>query len=74
MEIVAVEICIKQIKKIVICCIHKSPSVNYNDFNSELESLFDKFQFNTKDVYVCGDVNMDLMKHSENKEHRNSLI
>ena len=39
---------------------YKSPSVNYNDFNSELESLFDKFQFN------C-DFNMDLMKHNENR-------
>ena len=67
MEIATVEICIKQVKNIVICCTYKSPSVNYNDFNSKLESLFDKFQFNTKDVYVCGDFNMDLMKHNENR-------
>ena len=54
-------------KKIVICCIYKSPSVNYNDFNSKLESLSYKFKFNTKDVYVCGDFDMDLMKHNENR-------
>ena len=66
MEIFTVEICIKQLKKIVICCIYKSPSVNYNYFNSKLESLFHKCQFNTKDVYVCG-FNVDLIKHNENK-------
>ena len=53
MQIVTVYICIKQLKKIVICCIYISPSVNYNDFNSKLKILFDKFQFSTKDVYVC---------------------
>ena len=43
MEIGTVEICIEQSKRIFICSTHKSPSVNYIDFNTELESLFDKF-------------------------------
>ena len=42
MEIVTVYISIKQLNKIVICCIYNSPSVNCNDFNSKLKSLFDK--------------------------------
>ena len=66
-EIVIVKNFTKQLKKIVICCIYKSPSVNYNDFNSELESLFHKCQFNTKDVYVCDDFDMNLMKHIGNR-------
>ena len=74
MEIVTVEICIKQSKRILICCIYKSPSVNYDDFNTELESLFDKFQFNKKDVFVCADFNIDLLKHNENREHKNLWI
>ena len=65
MEIVTVEICTKRRKKIVICCIYKSPSVSCNDFNTELESLFNKFQFIKKDVFL-GDLNVDLMKHNEN--------
>ena len=51
----------------LICCIYKSPSVNYNDFNIELESLLNISQFNKKDVFGCGDLNMDPMKHSENR-------
>ena len=66
MEIVTTEICIKQLRKIIICCIHEIPSKGYNDLNSKLESLSNKCQFNTIDVYVCGDFNMDLIKHNEN--------
>ena len=61
------DICTKQSKRILVCCIYKSPFANYNDFNTELKGLFDKFQFNTKHVYVCGDFNMHLMKDNENR-------
>ena len=67
MEIATVNIWINQRKSIVACCIYKNPPVTNNDFNTELESLFDKFLFNKKDTFVCGDFNMDLMKHIENK-------
>ena len=65
-EIVTDGICIKQRERIVICCIYKSPSVNYNDLNTELESLFDKFKFIKKHVFVCGDFAKDPMKYNEN--------
>ena len=64
MEILTV-LCIK--KRIVICFIYKSASENYNDFNIELESLLNISQLNKKDVFGCGDLNMDPMKHSENR-------
>ena len=42
-------------------------TVNYNDLDSELESLLDKFQLNKNHVIVCGDFNMDPMKHNESR-------
>ena len=33
----------------------------------ELESLFDKLQLSKIDVFHCGDFNMHIMKHHENR-------
>lgn len=66
MEIISIEIISKK-RNIIISCIYKAPSVKQDDFNRELELLINNYKFTTKKVFICGDFNVDLLKHGDDK-------
>ena len=64
---VTTEIILSDKKNVIVSCIYKAPSSKYDDFNRELETLLNKFKFSKKEVLICGDFNIDLLKYNEHK-------
>ena len=50
--------------KIIIGCVYKHPSANLNEFHSEMESIMKQFNDNKKQVFILGDINIDLLKYN----------
>ena len=49
-------------KNVVCGCIYRHPSNDLTDFMTYLESTLSKLSAENKDVYICGDFNIDLLK------------
>ena len=71
-ESVWVEIKNKNSKNIVCGCIYRHPSYlksDINDFNKYLDSTLNKLVQENKEIYICGDFNLDLLKMNEFDTH-----
>ena len=67
-EGVWVEIKNKKSKNIVCGCVYRHPNKlkqDYSDFNKYMDETLSKLQKENKEVYVCGDFNIDLLKMNE---------
>ena len=70
-EAVWIEIKKKGSKNIVVGCLYRHPhSSNLQDFSSYINSCLIKLNKETKEVYITGDFNIDLLKYESNSNYR----
>ena len=72
MEAVWIEIKNKNSKNIVCGCIYRHPrylKIDFDNFNKYIDSTLDKLNKERKEIYICGDFNIDLLKLNENNTH-----
>ena len=50
-------------KHIMIGCIYKHPSANVDEFSKVLDEFLKQLNMNKYEVYILGDMNIDLFKH-----------
>ena len=56
-------------KNIVCGCIYRHPRYNLLEFNNYLEKCLSKLSKENKEVYICGDFNIDLLKIEDNHSY-----
>ncbi len=59
-----VEIILEKKKNVIISCVYRAPGSNIETFKNT-ERLFAKKYH--KDVFICGDFNLDLWNHNNHK-------
>ena len=57
-------------KNIVIGCIYRHPRYNINEFLTYIEKCLNVLGKENKEVYLCGDFNIDLLKIDENNSYQ----
>ena len=62
LESVWIEVKNKNKKNIVCGCIYRHPNHDTSEFSNYLESLLKNVSSENKEVYICGDFNIDLLK------------
>ena len=61
-----IEILNQKCKNVVLGCIYRHPHYdNLDDFNSYMKNLFLKLNKENKEVYFCGDFNINLLKYDD---------
>ena len=70
-ECVTVEISHQSKRSTVISCIYRKPGTNITEFSDTLEELLNPLKH--KDLYVCGDLNIDLLKYEAHDQTRNFM-
>ena len=68
-EGVWIEISNKNSKNVLCGCIYRHPNYDLTDFFVYMENVLKKAANEDKDVFVCGDFNIDLLKINEKKKH-----
>ena len=71
-ESVWAEIKNKNSKNIVLGCVYRHPSQiksDYNEFNKYLDATLNRLAKENKEIYICGDFNMDLLKMNDFDTH-----
>ena len=64
-ESIAIELELPDGKKLAIACIYKAPIASIEQLLKHLES-FNALTKNYRDVYICGDINIDISNSDEN--------
>ena len=65
-ESTSIEILNQKCKNVVIGCIYRQPHYdNLDDFGSYMKNLFLKLNKENKEVYICGDFNINLLKYDD---------
>ena len=60
-EVVTVELSLNNNQKINVACLYRTPNSDITEFNLRYSNFLEEFK--NKKLYVCGDINIDLMKH-----------
>lgn len=55
----------KTMKNTIIGCLYRHPSSNVNDFTNEIQRILKLLDRGNPNVYILGDINIDLLKFSE---------
>ena len=61
-----------QVKNIRICVAYRQPGTDIDDFIETVVKVFDN-SCNSKMCYLCGDINIDLLKYENHKGTRDFL-
>ena len=69
-ECTAVELQINN-KHIIIACVYRPPGGSIVEFNSKWENVVNNTNHGHKDLYICGDFNIDLLKTDGHHETQN---
>ena len=72
LECITIEVCFKNQKRTVISCVYRTPNSDLDIFNEKINDILSKARGN-KDIYICGDFNIDLLKHESNNGTNNFL-
>ena len=72
LECITIEVCFKNQKNTVISCVYRTPNSDLDIFNEKINDILSKARGN-KDIYICGDFNIDLLKHESNNGTNNFL-
>ena len=72
LECLTVELCISGKKNIRICVAYRQPGSNIENFNETIVRVFDNY-CHSKMCYLCGDLNIDLLKYEKHKGTRDFL-
>ena len=69
MECLTVEISFVNRKNVFVSCIYRAPGSDTQTFIDYIEKQFS--DLGNKDIFLCGDMNMDLLKYNEHKPTEN---
>ena len=65
-----VEVVNKLSKNIVVASIYRHPRYNLTEFTSYLEKCLNKLIKEKKEIYLCGDFNIDLLQIENNSKYQ----
>ena len=69
--------CVNNKKSIIIGCIYKAPKLSLTHFNDKMDALLNQISKENKDVYLLGDININLgdrcSSNLQTQEFRNLL-
>ena len=57
-------------------CVYRAPGNSISDSNKKWEEILQKISFGNKDIYICGDFNINLLNsdsHSETEQFVNIM-
>ena len=77
MECVTVEIISKAKNNVIVSCIYRTPGSSISNFTEIISNLLQKVKNKRKNVILCGDYNINLMKyncHNDTKEFVDTLF
>lgn len=66
MECISVELCISNRRNIIVNCTYRTPGSDLQIFTEHIELMLKKVN-NKKSIFLCGDLNIDLLKYNDNK-------
>ena len=69
LECVTVELTIKNHTNVVVSCMYRTPGSNLDIFCENIEHILN----DVKSIFVCGDFNIDLLKHESHNSTKNVL-
>ena len=69
-ESVWIEISNKSSKNVVCGCIYRHPDYDNSDFIIYMENVLKLLAKENKEVYICGDFNIDLLKINKNSKYK----
>ena len=72
LEYVTVELAIENHKHGVVSCMYRTPGSNLDTFSENVEHIFSDAK-GMKTIFVCGDLNIDSLKHESHNSTRNFL-
>ena len=62
---ITIELMISGHKNVIVSCLYRTPGSNTNDFSEILYNLFSELSV-SKTIFICGDFNLDILKHNSN--------
>ena len=71
-ECVTVELTIKNHTNVVVSCMYRTPGSNLDMFCENIEHILNDAK-SIKTIFVCGDFNIDLLKHESHNSTKNFL-
>ena len=67
-ECVTVDLEIKNHTNIKVVCVYRAPGNSISDFNKKWEEILQKMSLGNKDIYICGDFNINLLNCDSHRE------
>jgi exonuclease III len=64
----------KQKGNIIIICIYRAPSGNFDIFLHNLETELHTYYTHTTDLIICGDMNVNYWEPDDKKDQLNNLL
>ena len=71
MECVTVELCINKRKNIIVNCVYRTPGSDMQTFIDQIETVIKNVKNVKKSIFLCGDLNIDLLKYNDNTPTKN---
>ena len=71
-EYVTVELAIKNHTNVIINCIYRTPGSNLDIFCEKIEHILSDVKV-LKTIFLCGDLNIDLLKHEHHSNAKHCL-
>ena len=65
LECITIEICMENKKNMLISCVYRAPDSSIDTFKDWMGGMFSGI--GNKNIFICGDTNIDLLKHSNHK-------
>ena len=65
LECITIELMISGHKNVIVSCLYSTPGYNTNYFSEILYDLFSELSV-SKTIFICGDFNLDIVKHNSN--------
>ena len=74
MELVTIiEICISKAKNSIVNCVYRTLGSNKQTFTDEIELMLGKVKNKSKSIFLCGDLNIDLLKYNDTNGTTNGV-
>jgi hypothetical protein len=70
------ELCAIQLISLNVCivCVYRAPSGDFPYFLKYMEDTFNKLYRNSKNIIICGDVNINYLTNNNYKQQLDSLL
>ena len=71
-ECVTVELNMRKMKNVIVSCMYRTPGANVGAFYESLDNILSDIK-SKKTMYICGDFNIDTLKHNTHNYTRTFL-